>query len=134
MTNPTYITPGGRTFDMAGALSEVLEVKTASGTVSAKAGHLLVHINGAWYAYDAATDALAQTITDGGVTYNVDAVGILLEDADLSTTAAEVQVLYAGKVWVEFVRNAGIEASVTSDEDLLVAPGKVVFAVAEEVA
>lgn len=133
MTNPTYITPGPRRYDIAGALSKKLNVKTASGTVSAKAGHLLVHINGAWYAYAKTTDALAQTITVSQVDYKPDAVGVLLEDADLSTTAVACQVLYAGKAWIDFVRDSGIEATTTSDDALITAPGKIVFADAEEV-
>jgi hypothetical protein len=125
MTNPTYIAPGGRTFDTDGALSYKADVVASSGTIEAKAGHLLALISGAWTAYAVGTDATAQT--------GIQALGVLIEDASLSTTAVKCQVLYAGKVWEEFVRNAGILASVTSFEALIAAPGKLVFADAKEV-
>lgn len=133
MNNPTLIAPGPRTFDINGALSAAKSVKTASSTVEAKAGHLLVHIHGAWYAYGKTTNALAQTVVDSTVTYSVDAIGILLEDASFSTTAKSVQVLIAGKVWEDFIRNAGIEAATTSLDALQTAPGKIIVADAKEV-
>ena len=111
MTNPTYIAPGNRTFDADSALSYDAEVVAGTGTIEAVAGHLLALISGTWTAYAVGTDATAQT-------------GI---------KAAEYKVLYAGKVWEEFIRNAGIESSVTSFEALIAAPGKLVFANAEEV-
>lgn len=125
MINPTYIEPGGRTFDTNGALSYKAEVVASSGTISAKAGHLLAMISGAWTAYAVGTDATAQS--------GIEALGVLIEPAELSTTAVECQVLYAGKVWEDFVRNAGILATVTSFEALIAAPGKLVFANAKEV-
>lgn len=126
MTNPTFIGPGPRTYDAESALSYKTGVVASSSTISAKAGHLLALISGVWTAFAVGTDATAQT--------GVQAIGVLLEDADLTTTSADYQVLYAGKVWEEFIRDAGILASVTSFEALLAAPGKVVFADAKEVA
>ena len=126
MTNPTFVAPGPRTYDVESALSYKVGVVASSGTIDAKAGHLLAMISGVWTAYAVGTDATAQT--------GVQAIGVLLEDAALTTTSADFQVLYAGKVWEDFIRDAGILASVTTFEALIAAPGKVVFANAEEVA
>lgn len=120
MTNPTYIAPGDRTFEREGALSFDESVVASSGTISAKAGHVLGCISGTWKAYAVGTDVTAQT--------NLKAIGILLEDADLTTTASTVRVLEVGKVWEAFVRDAGITSSVTSFAALQLAPGKLVFA------
>lgn len=120
MAIATTIAPGNRTYDGAGMLSYKVGVVASTGTIAAKAGHLVALVSGAWTAYAVGTDATAQT--------GVKAIGILLEDASLSTTAKECQVMYAGKAWEQFVRDAGITSSVTSFEALLGAPGKIVFA------
>ena len=120
MADATNITKGNRTFDVEGALSYKVNVVASTGTIAAKKGHLLAMISGAWTAYAVGTDATEQT--------GVQAIGVLLEDASLSTTAKACQVLYAGKVWEQFVRDAGITATVTSFAKLIAAPGKIVFA------
>lgn len=127
MANQTKIDVAKRTFEMDGAVGAVVEIKTASGTVAAKEGHLVVSIGGAWYAYAATVNPLTQEIGDSSKkTY--DAVGVLLdESASLSTTASKHRVLYAGRVWEEFVRNAGIASSVVSMDALRTAKGHIVF-------
>ena len=124
MTNPTFVSPGGRTFDAATAKSYLVNV-VAGSSLSVKAGHLVVMISGAWTAYAKTTDATAQT--------GVEALGVLLNDCDLSSTASKQQVLYAGEVAEEFVRDAGIEASTTSFEALIAANSHIVFTKAKEV-
>lgn len=116
----TTINRVNRTFDNAGALSYKVNVVASTGTINARKGHLLAMIAGVWTAYAVGTDVTAQT--------GVQALGVLLEDASLSTTAKAVQVLYAGKVWEQFVRDAGITATVTPFNKLIAAPGKIVFA------
>ncbi len=125
MTNPTFIAPGGRTYDVATAKSYAVEVEAGS-SISVKAGHLVALIAGVWTAFAKTTDATAQT--------GVEAIGVLLNDCDLSSTASVQQVLYAGEVAEEFVRNAGIEATTTSFEALIAANSHIVFTKAEEVA
>ena len=125
MTNPTYIAPAGRTFDAATAKSYYVNV-VAGSSLSVKAGHLVAMISGAWTAYAKTTDATAQT--------GVQAIGVLLNDCDLSSTASKQQVLYAGEVAEEFVRNAGIAATTTSFEALIAANSHITFVKAEEVA
>jgi len=125
MTNPTFIAPGGRTYDVATAKSYLVDV-VAGSSLSVKAGHLVAMISGAWTAYGTTTDATAQT--------GVELIGVLLNDCDLSSTASEQQVLYAGEVAEEFIRNAGIAATTTSFEALIAANSHIVFTKAEEVA
>lgn len=124
MTNPTLIAPGGRTYDAASAKSYLVNVKAGSA-LTVKAGHLVVLISGEWVAYAKTTDATAQT--------GVEAVGVLLNDCSLSTTASKQQVLYAGEVAEQFVRDAGIAATTTSFEALIAANSHIVFTQAEEV-
>lgn len=120
MANATVIMPGNRTYDVEGALSYKVNVVASTGSIAAKAGHLVALIGGEWKAFPLTTDATAQT--------NVKAIGVLLEDAALSDSAVQAQVLYAGKVWEQFVRDAGIASTVTSFEALVGAAGKIVFA------
>ena len=124
MTNPTFVSPGGRTFDPATAKSYYVNV-VAGSSLSVKAGHLVAMISGAWTAYGKTTDATAQT--------GVELIGVLLNDCDLSSTASKQQVLYAGEVAEEFIRDAGIEASTTSFEALIAANSHIVFTQAKEV-
>ena len=124
MTNPTFIAPAGRTFDAATAVSYNVNV-VAGSSLSVKAGHPVVLISGAWTAYGKTTDATSQT--------GVQALGILLNDASLSSTASKQQVLYAGTVAEEFVRDAGVEASTTSFEALIACNSHITFVKAQEV-
>lgn len=124
MTNPTFVSPGGRTFDPATAKSYLVNV-VAGSSLSVKAGHLVAMISGAWTAYGKTTDATAQT--------GVELIGVLLNDCDLSSTASKQQVLYAGEVAEQFIRDAGIEASTTSFEALIAANSHIVFTQAKEV-
>jgi len=124
MTNPTFVSPGGRTFDAATAKSYYVNV-VAGSSLTVKAGHLVAMISGAWTAYAKTTDATAQT--------GVQAIGVLLNDATLGTTASKQQVLYAGEVAEQFIRDAGIEATTTSFEALIAAPSHIVFTQAKEV-
>ena len=124
MTNPTFVAPGGRTYDAATAKSYYVNV-VAGSALSVKAGHLVVKISGAWKAFAKTTDATAET--------GVQAVGVLLNDASLSSTASKQQVLYAGEVAEEFIRDAGIAASTTSFEALIAANSHIVFTQAKEV-
>lgn len=117
MADATNIAMGNRTYE--DALSYKVNVVASEGTISAKKGHLLAMISGAWTAYAASTDAASQI--------GIQAIGVLLEDASLTTTAKACQVMYAGKVWEQFVRDAGITASTTSFAQLIAAPGKIVF-------
>jgi len=127
MANLETINVSNRTFDVEGAVGAVVDVKTASGSVNAKRGHLLVNIGGAWYAYATTVNPLTQEIGETGAKKSYDAVGLLLEDATLGTTAVKVRVLYAGSVWEDFVRDAGITNTVVSMDALRVAKGHVVF-------
>lgn len=120
MAEATTIKQGNRTFEVEGALSYKVNVVASTGTVEAKKGHLIALLAAGWTAYAVGTDATSQT--------GIKAIGVLLEDASLSTVAKPVQVLYAGKVWEQFVRDAGITETVTSFEKLISAPGKIVFA------
>lgn len=124
MTNPTFVAPGGRTYDAASAKSYLVNV-VAGSALSVKAGHLVVMISGAWKAFAKTTDATAET--------GVQAVGVLLNDASLSSTASKQQVLYAGEVAEEFIRDAGIAATTTSFEALIAANSHIVFTQAKEV-
>lgn len=117
MADATNIAMGNRTYE--DALSYKVNVVASAGTIAAKKGHLLAMISGAWTAYAASTDAASQT--------GIQAIGVLLEDASLTTTAKACQVMYAGKVWEQFVRDAGITASTTAFAKLIAAPGKIVF-------
>lgn len=128
MANPVTINVPGRTFEMAGAVGAQVPVKTASGTVNAKRGHLVVNIGGDWYAYATTVNPLTQEIGETNSKKSYDAVGVLLdEDAALSTTATKHRVLYAGHVWEQFVRDAGIASSVVSMDALRLAKGHIVF-------
>lgn len=83
-------------------------VKAASGTLDAMAGHLVYkQADGSYKAY-----AVGTTISDEGM------VGVLGEDATLSTSASTCRVIEAGLVYIEAVRAAGIEASKVSDDTL----------------
>lgn len=83
-------------------------VKAASGTIEAVAGHLLYkQADGTYKAY-----AVGTTISDEGN------VGVLAEDASLTTAAKTCRVIEQGIVYVEAVRVAGIEASKVSDDTL----------------
>lgn len=119
MSNPVLIATPGRTYDSETALSVVASVSTASGTVNAKAGHLLAHTASGWVAAAVATNPLGTTGING--------LGVLLEDASLGTTAKNVQVMYYGFVSLDFIREAGFTAAVVSDDALINAPGKLIF-------
>lgn len=81
-------------------------VKAASGTIEAMAGHLLYkQTDGTYKAY-----ATSTVVSDEGI------VGVLGEDASLSTSAKTVRVIEEGTVYIEAVRAAGIEASKVSDD------------------
>lgn len=83
-------------------------VKAASGTIEAMPGHLLYkQADGTYKAY-----AVGTTISDEG------AVGVLGEAATLTTSATTCRVIEYGDVYIEAVRQAGIEASKVSDEAL----------------
>lgn len=127
MANLETINAPNRTFDVEGAVGAVVDVKTTTGSVGAKRGHLLVNIGGAWYAYATTVNPLTQEIGDTGAKKSYDAVGLLLEDAALSTTAVKARVLYAGVVWEQFVRDAGIANAVVTMDALRVAKGHIVF-------
>lgn len=128
MANPVTINVPGRTFEMAGAVGAQVSIKTASGTVNAKRGHLVVNIGGDWYAYAATVNPLTQEIGETGPKKSYDIVGVLLdEEAALSTTATKHRVLYAGYVWEQFIRDAGIASSVVSMDALRLAKGHIVF-------
>lgn len=121
MANLETINAPNRTFDVEGAVSAIVEVKSSAGTLSAKRGHLLVNVAGVWTAYSVTTDPIA---TATGYL----AVGVLLEDASLNNiTATECRVLYAGSVWEQFIRDAGIAKTVVSMETLRTAAGHIVF-------
>lgn len=107
-----------RTFDVEGAVSAVVDVVASTGTIAAKRGHLVVSVSGKWTAYPVATSPL---------TADYEAVGVLLEDANLSTTAVKARVLYAGQVWEQFIRDAGITATTVKMDALRVANGHIVF-------
>ena len=124
MTNPTFVGPGGRTYDAASAKSYLVNVEAGS-SLTVKAGHLVALISGAWTAFAKTTDATSQT--------GVQAIGVLLEGASLSTTPAKHQVLYAGEVAEQFIRDAGIAATTTSFEALIAANSHIIFTQAEEV-
>lgn len=124
MPNPVTIGVPGRTFEMTGAVGANVAVKASAGTVNAKRGHLVVNIGGNWIAYPVATNPLTQEVASA--TY--DAVGVLLdEEAALTTTPSNHRVLYAGKVWEQFIRDAGIASSVVSMNSLRIAKGHIVF-------
>ena len=73
MTNPTFVSPGGRTFDAATAKSYYVNV-VAGSSLSVKAGHLVVMISGAWTAYAKTTDATAQTGVEALVSSSTTAI------------------------------------------------------------
>ncbi len=121
MANLETISAPNRTFDVEGAVSAIVEVKSSADTLSAKRGHLLVNVAGVWTAYATTVDPIA---TATGYL----AVGVLLEDATLNkTTATKCRVLYAGSVWEQFIRDAGIAKSVVSMDTLRTAAGHIVF-------
>ncbi len=121
MANLETIQAPNRTFDVEGAVSAIVGVKSSAETLSAKRGHLLVNVAGVWTAYPATTDPIA---TATGYL----AVGVLLEDVTLNkTTAVNARVLYAGQVWEQFIRDAGIAKTVVSMETLRTAAGHIVF-------
>ncbi len=118
MANLETINAPARTFDVEGAVSAVVGVKASTGTIAAKRGHLVSNVGGTWTAYPVGTTPL---VTD------YLALGVLLEDANLGTTATQVRVLYAGQVWEQFVRDAGIANTVVSMDALRTAKGHIVF-------
>lgn len=86
--------------------SRDVNVKASAGTIEAVAGHLLYKQNdGSYKAYPVAT-----VIDDEGI------VGVLAEDASLTTTAKSLRVIEAGVVYIEAARAAGIVAAKVSDE------------------
>lgn len=121
MANLETINAPNRTFDVEGAVSAIVEVKSFADTLSAKRGHLLVNVEGEWTAYSVNTDPIAAAT-------GYLAVGVLLEDASLNNvTATMCRVLYAGSVWEQFIRDAGIAKTVVSMETLRTAAGHIVF-------
>ena len=95
-------------WDVATIKSRDVVVKAASGTIEAMAGHLLYkQADGSYKAY-----ATSTAISDEGF------VGVLAEDVKLTTTGATCRVIESGYVYVDAVRQAGIEASKVSDDAL----------------
>ena len=107
-----------RTFDVEGAVSAVVNVKASAGTIAAKRGHLVACISGTWTAYPTTATPLVEGYS---------AVGVLLEDVSLTTTVTKARVLYAGQVWEQFIRDAGIANTVVTMDALRVANGHIVF-------
>ena len=95
-------------------IKSVDEMVKGSASFEAKAGHLVFQdvSTGVWtaYALSASLNSYASTAdTVGGY------VGVLLEDATLTTAAKKLRVAIAGDVYVDFIRNAGITADKCSD-------------------
>ena len=81
MTRPKWVVDTIRSRDVT--------VKAASGTINAKAGHLVFkQADGSYKAY--ALSTTSATITD------MVAVGVLAEDVTLTTTGAKARVIEAG--------------------------------------
>lgn len=130
---PQTINRKGFGYDVDSILSYKTKVQTASGTVSAKKGHPVVYINGKWYAYAATLNPLAQSITgEASAKFSPVALGVLAEDASLATSPAECRVIYSGRVWESFVRDAGVTSTVLPFDDLATSPGRIEFANEEE--
>lgn len=101
MTRPKWVVDTIRSRDVI--------VKAASGTINAKAGHLVFkQADGSYKAY--ALSTASSTITD------MVAVGVLAEDVTLTTTGAKARVIEAGIVYLQAVRDAGITADKIADD------------------
>lgn len=101
MTRPKWVVDTIRSRDVT--------VKAASGTINAKAGHLVFkQADGSYKAY--ALSTTSSTITD------MVAVGVLAEDVTLTTTGAKARVIEAGIVYLQAVRDAGITADKIADD------------------
>lgn len=93
-------------WDVTTIKSRDVVVKAASGTIEAMAGHLLYkQADGTYKAY-----ATATVVSDEGL------VGVLGADAKLTTSGVTCRVIEYGDVYIEAVRQAGIDASKVSDE------------------
>lgn len=101
MTRPKWVAETLRSRDVT--------VKAASGTINAKAGHLVFkQADGSYKAY--ALSTASASITD------MVAVGVLGEDATLTTTGAKARVIESGIVYLEAVREAGIASDKIADD------------------
>ena len=101
MTRPKWVVDTIRSRDVT--------IKSASGTINAKAGHLVFkQADGSYKAY--ALSTASSTITD------MVAVGVLAEDVTLTTTGAKARVIEAGIVYLQAVRDAGITADKIADD------------------
>ena len=101
MTRPKWVVETIRSRDVT--------VKAASGTINAKAGHLVFkQEDGSYKAYPVATAASA--ITETGY------VGVLGEEVSLKTTGSTARVIEGGIVFIQAVRDAGIAADKIGDD------------------
>lgn len=110
-----------RKFDISSIVSVKASVK-GSTTIAAKEGHLvfLDPATNVWTAYALSanlTTYMSGTVADSKVSAPV--VGVLGEDSSLTTTAGVHKVIIKGNVYIDYVRDAGITASVLPDGYLI---------------
>lgn len=90
-----------RKYDISSITSADVSVKgVAAGDF--KAGHLIFMGADGTYVANAVDTDLTDTAAP------TDAVAVLLEDVTLGTTASTARAILAGKVWYDFIRDAGI--------------------------
>jgi hypothetical protein len=89
--------------------SRDVTVKSSTGTIAAKPGHLVFRQeDGTYKAYPVSTAASA--ITETGY------VGVLGQEVTLTTTGAKARVIESGIVYIEAIRDAGITSAKIGDE------------------
>lgn len=95
-------------------LKSVDEMVKGSASFEAKKGHLVFQdaSTGVWTGY-ALSASLASYATSADAVGGY--VGVLLEDAALTTSPKKLRVAIAGEVYIDFIRNAGITAEKCSD-------------------
>lgn len=94
-------------------IKSVNEQLKATTALEAKAGHIVFQdpSTGIWtaYALSASLAGYKASVSDG--TINAPYVGVLLEDANLSTSPKKAKIAIAGIVYKDFIRDAGITES-----------------------